>query len=1166
MANENFTHIHLHTEYSLLDGLTNIKKLFAKVKELGQTSVAITDHGAMYGAIEFYKQGQKDGIKPILGMEAYTTPVDHTRKEGKEERSIHHLLLLAKNETGYKNLMKLSSIGWVEGYYYRPRIDRPTLAKYSEGLICTSACPAGELAQYFIDGNYDEARKLASWFLDVFGDNYYLEVQRHEYDKYVDGARIPEIKSELLKMSRYEKLINEGVVKLSRDLGIPIVATNDAHYLNAEDATAQDVLVCVATGKQVDDVQRIRFIDCPNYYVKTTEEMENLFPDLPEAITNTSKLAERCELTISTFGKWFFPIFNTPDGSTEADYLRKIAFERFAVKYPTQPEYARERLEYELGIIIQKGYAPYFLIVMNMVNWANSAGVITNTRGSAAGSFVSFILGITTVDPLVYYLPFERFLNPYRPTPPDIDFDVSDVRRDDVISYIAQTYGKDNVAQICTFGRMLARAAARDVARALGYEYAVGDKISKLIPPPKQGFPIDIPKALNTSPELKALYDTDQDAKKILDIAHRVEGSARHLSMHAAGVVVAPRVITDFTPIQKEKEGKIITQYEMHACEDVGLIKFDILGIRNLSILGSARDLVESNRKIKVDLHELPLDDKKTYDMLSRGETMGVFQLSGGGMTKYLMDLKPNKVEDLMAMVALYRPGPMAVIPEYIERKNNPSLIKYLDPRMEKFLKASYGLIVYQDDLLFCAIDLAGYSWEEADKFRKAVGKKIPEEMAAQKDKFVKGIEANGQTHEFAETLWKLFEPFQSYGFNKAHAASYGIVAYQTAYLKANYPVEYMTALMSAEAGDIEKISAAISECQRMGITVKRPDINESVLGFNIEKDSESLDGQAIRFGFSAIKNVGGAAIEAILEAREDGKFTSLIDFLQRVDGRRANKKVLESLIKSGCLDVFGNRASLLSAIDEVKSKIKPSSAPTNQSSLFFEEDEVVIGEGAADGADVEITHTYTDKPEFPESVLIAYERELMGFSLSAPAVGMLVAEVTPYRTHSVSDIVEHEQLPNGPVKLAGVLLELRVVVTKKTAAEMAFAKLSDGTGVIDVVFFPKLYAQIKTWLAEQEPVLLTGKLDSRDDKANMLVDTVETPSMLSGTEGRLNIKVPKNTETEKLQQLKQLLSESRGDKEVYLLFEGTRDEVKVPFGVMWNADLSRNVNKILYN
>ncbi|MCX6705591.1 MAG: DNA polymerase III subunit alpha, partial [Candidatus Woesebacteria bacterium] len=832
-----FVHLHVHTEYSLLDGLSNASSLLSFVKEQGMDALAITDHGAMYGVIDFFKEAKKQSVKPIIGIESYMTTGNMTSKD----RQNFHLILLAKNNDGYKNLMKLTSEAHLDGYYYKPRFDRETLKKYSKGLICTSACPLGEIGQALIQDDYKQAKKTAQWFLDVFGQDYYLEIQRHGFDKWVTDASNLEIKRSLITVSENSKKVEEGVIRLSRDLGIALVATNDAHYVNKEDARAQDALVCIATGKTVSDTNRMRYIDTPDFYIKTPFEMSLLFKDFPDSLENTVKIAEKCNVEIP-LGKWFFPEFDLPKGKTSDDYLREQAREKLKEKIPNFSKEVKERLEHELTIICQKGYAPYFLIVMDMVNWANEKGIITNTRGSAAGSLVSYTLGITTVNPLTYYLPFERFLNPFRPSPPDIDLDVADDRREEIINYISEKYGKESVAQICTFGRMLARGAVRDIARVLGYPYAIGDRISKLIPIGSQGFPMTIEKALNETPDLKTFYDTDSDAKLVIDLAKQVEGNTRHISVHAAGVVVAPGKLTEFTPIQKEPSGeKIITQYEMHACEDVGLIKFDILGIRNLSILGSSVDIVEKLTGKRVDIRSIPFDDKKTFEMLTLGETMGVFQLGGSGMTKYLKELKPTRIEDLMTMVALYRPGPISQIPEYIKRKHNPRLVKYLDPRMEKFLGASFGLIVYQDDLLFCALDLAGYTWEEADKFRKAVGKKIPEEMAAQKQKFVDGIIKNGQTKDFAENLWKLFEPFQSYGFNKAHAASYGIVAYQTAYMKANYPVEYMTALFSAEEGDIDKISLAVSECRRMKIKVLPPDINESDFGFTITENKNSL-------------------------------------------------------------------------------------------------------------------------------------------------------------------------------------------------------------------------------------------------------------------------------------------------------------------------------------
>lgn len=1171
-----FVHLHTHTEYSLLDGLSKISKLTKYVKSLGQEAIAITDHGAMYGAIELYKAAQKEGLKPIIGLEAYTTLKDHKIKneDGSRGADANHLLLLAKDEEGYRNLMKLTSIAHIEGYYYRPRFSRNLLEKYSKGLICTSACPASELSAAILNDTYHKAKETATWFQQVFGDDYYLEVQNHEYGNAIEKAKEEDVRREMEKMTGYEKKINETIIKLSRDLGIPIIATNDAHYIEQKDANAQDVLVCVATGKLVTDTKRIRFIDNPNFYIKTTEEMQALFPTLPEAISNTVTLAEKCNLEISTLGKWFFPKFSDNKEESPEDMLKRLVDERLEGKIENPDPQVFERLELELGIICSKGYAPYFLITQDFVQWANSRGIITNTRGSAAGSLVSFVLGITTVNPLTYYLPFERFLNPFRPTPPDIDFDVADDKREEIINYIAEKYGKDRVAQICTFGRMLARAAIRDVARVLGYPYATGDKLSKVTPPPKQGFPSDIPKALIDSPELKQMYDTDADSKKILDLAHQVEGSARHLSVHAAGVVVAPSAMTNFSPIQHEPSGdKIITQYEMHACEDVGLIKFDILGIRNLAILGSAVEIVKTTRKIAVDIRNISLDDKKTFEMLGRGETMGVFQLGGSGMTRYLKELKPTQIEDLMAMVALFRPGPLSVIPEYIARKHNPKLVSYLDPRMEKFLGASYGLIIYQDDLLFCALDLAGYTWEEADKFRKAVGKKIPAEMAAQKAKFIAGIIENGQTAEFADLLWKLFEPFQAYGFNKAHAASYGMVAYQTAYMKANFPVEYMCALLTAEAGDTEKIAQALVEARRMKINILPPDINESDNGFKIVNDETSLYGRAIRFGFSAIKNVGSAAIDNILLAREKGFFKSLSDLFLQVDNQKVNKKIIESLVKTGALDRFGNRAAILASIEAIRSKAQDILKKNNsgQSGLFDTGEkkfEMQIGDDVL-----------PEIEDFSTEEKSTLEKELLGFYLSESPLAYTTQILENLIDHKLSDLTNEEMI-GRKVKIGGIIESARVVITKNGGKEMAFVKLQDDTDSIDLVVFPQLYAKTKLYWDKKQPLIINGKVEYREDSVSVIVESVKTATETEGdidsrdrnlktynnNNSNAILKIPRGTSPQAMVAINQLLQNSRGDQILTVLVENGFGEKKItlPYGISWNTALENKIKDLL--
>ncbi len=1144
-----FVHLHVHTEYSLLDGLSNISKLIKRVKELDMDSVAITDHGSMYGVIDFYKEAIKQNVKPIIGIEGYMTRGDLKIKD----RQNYHLILLAKNNAGYKNLMKLTSVAHLDGYYYKPRFDRETLKKYSQGLICTSACPKGEIGQALIQDDYKSAQETAQWFLDVFKRDYYLEIQRHEFGKWAKLTKEARIKRSLIEQDENTLKANQGIIKLSRELGIPLVATNDAHYIKKEDAVAQDALLCVATGKNISDLDRMRYIDIPDLYIKSPQEMADLYPDVPDAAANTAEIAKKCKLEI-TLGKWYFPKFPISKGSSADRQLKELSKKRLKEKIPLAGKEAKDRLKHELDIISKKGYSTYFLIAADLVDWANGNGVITNTRGSAAGSLVSYALGITTVNPLTYYLPFERFLNPYRPSPPDIDFDVADDRREDVIKYICDKYGYDKVAQICTFGRMLARGSVRDIARVLGYPYAVGDRISKLIPMGSQGFPMSIVKALETTPELQRLYNEDKDAKIVLDLAKQVEGNARHISVHAAGVVISPTDLTDFTPIQREPSGeKIITQYEMHACEDVGLIKFDILGIRNLSILGSSIEIVEKTKNIRVDIRSIPINDKKTFEMLTRGETMGVFQLGGSGMTKYLKDLKPTGVEDLMAMVALYRPGPMSQIPEYIKRKNDRYLVNYLDPRMKKFLGKSYGLIVYQDDLLFCALDLAGYTWEEADKFRKAVGKKIPAEMAAQKEKFTLGIVNNGQTAEFAEKLWALFEPFQSYGFNKAHAASYGLIAYQTAYMKANYPAEYMTALLTAESNDIDKITAAINECRRMKIKVLPPDINLSQIGFTIEKDESSLNGQAIRFGLNAIKNVGDVAIKSMLEAREKGRFISFADFLARVDSRKVNKKVLESLIRVGALSSYGNRASLLASFDEIRNKVSKPKSLKGQQGLFSEE--VKAKSFTESNLLLEIN-------EYPNDELQSLERQLLGFSLSAKPVEELIRKLEHKATHKVSEISLFETITES-VRLAVVIREVRVIVTRN-GLEMAFVKVEDGTGSIDLVVFPKIFKLTKEYWTDQKAILVSGKIDSRNDEPSLLVDSIEINGSNESKNDELFIKIPPKTSSENLKNLRKLLVSHYGNQSVTLVFEKSSKRIKLPFRISWSETLAKNISAVL--
>lgn len=1065
----NFVHLHNHSEYSLLDGLSKVKVMAKRAKELGMPAVAITDHGSMYGAIYFYKACLEEGIKPIIGCEIYITPRSRHSKEAGIDKEYNHLILLAENNTGYKNLMKIVSRAYLEGYYYKPRTDLELLTEHHEGLICLSACVNGFVSDPLLKGEQEEAERRAKKLSEIFGpDHFYLELQKH--------VHVPP-----------QEVLNPKLIELSKKLGIPMVATNDNHYTYDNDAQAQEILLCIQTGTTIDQPGRkLSMIDSPDFYMKSYEEMAALFPEVPEALENTVKIAERCNVEI-TLGKWIMPKYEVPQGETHDTYLEKLVWEGAKFRYGEITQEITERISYELDVIKTKGYSTYFLTVQDFVNWAKNHEISVGPgRGSAAGSVVGYCLKITDIDPFFFKLPFERFLNPLRPSAPDIDLDFADVRREEVIQYVTQKYGADKVAQIITFGTMEAKGSVRDVGRALGMPYSGPDRISKMIPPGWQGHSMTLDNALDQSPDLKRAYLQEEETKKLIDLSKKIEGVVRHASVHAAGVVIADAPITEYCPVQLEPNGeKVVTQYDMYTVgeDGVGLLKMDFLGLRNLTIIEESLKFIRENQGVEINISQIPLDDQPTYELLSRAETTGIFQFESSGMRRYIKELKPTNIFDLMAMNALYRPGPMQNIPAFIARKHNPALIDYPDPRLTDILANSYGILTYQDDVLLTTITLAGYTWLDADKFRKAMGKKIPAEMKKQKEKFIDGAQKHGGlTQKKAEDIFELIAPFAGYGFNKAHAACYATIAYRTGYLKANYPVEFMTALLTAESRGTtgpaknEKIAQAVAECKRLKIEVLPPDINKSQAEFSIEEHTK------IRFGLSAIKNVGAAAIATILDARKVKPFISFEDFCKRVELGAVNKKTLESLIKAGALDKFGNRAMLLASMSETTEKIskQKKNASDGQGSLFGDEDDIESLE-AAIALDIE---------DFTNAEKLGFEKEFLGFYLTAHPQAENLQKTKPHITHEMELL--QDDTDGTIVKVGGIVDSIRKIYTKKTNAEMAFVGLSDEKGLaVECIFFPKIWEQYKDSIFQDTVLLVQGKVDMKNDKPVILVEKI---------------------------------------------------------------------------
>ncbi|MBI4991610.1 MAG: DNA polymerase III subunit alpha [Candidatus Harrisonbacteria bacterium] len=1057
-----FVHLHTHSHYSLLDGLGKIDDLVNRAKKLGMDSVALTDHGNLYGAVEFYKKAKKAGIKPILGIETYVAPRDHKQKEinGGEEK-YYHLILLAKNERGWKNLIKLVTIAHLEGFYYKPRVDKNLLQQYHEGLIALSACITGEVAKNILNNNAAGAEKAALEYQKIFGpENFYLEIGHH-----------PGIK-ETIKA-------NEGLKKLSQKTGIPLVATQDIHYVKPSDAEYHDILLAVQTGNKLSDKSRLTLKD-DDFSMRSPEEMAGFFQDVPEAIENTVRIANQCNFELQ-LGKTQLPKFNLPENQTANGYLRSLITERTPLRYPEITPEIKNRIDYEIGVIEKTGFADYFLIVQDFINWAKDHGIVVGPgRGSAAGSIIAYILNITDIDPLKYDLLFERFLNPDRIQMPDIDIDFADTRRDEVFGYLEEKYGKDRVAHIITFGTMAARAAIRDAGRAMGLSYGFCDQIAKLIPfNPTQGMKEGwLDHCLKEVNELKNLYQNNPDAKKVIDAAKNLEGVVRHASVHACGTVIAKEPLTEYMPIQYAPQGDntIITQFEMHSVEDLGLLKMDLLGLKNLTIIEDTLRLIEEGSGVKIDIGQIPLDDKKTFELLQAADTTGVFQLESSGMRRYLKELRPNELEDIIAMVALYRPGPMDLIPQYIKRKFGKERITYLHPKLEPILKKTYGVAIYQEQLMQIARDLAGFTLAEADTLRKAVGKKIKSLLDEQAQKMVNGMIANGIAKNVAEQIWQWFEPFARYGFNRSHAACYAMIAYRTAYLRARYPIEFYTSLFNNEAGDVERIAFLISEAKKADIAVLPPDINKSLANFTPEESG-------IRFGLLAIKNVGQNIVEAIVaERQKGGPFKNLVDLLQRVEHKDLNKKSFESLLKCGALDDLGiERNAGLTNMEEIINFAGTlrKSKKTSQFSLFGQ------------------THVSANAlklkscPPATQQEKLTWEKELLGLYISDHPLNRHKEVMSEYGVQEIKNLLlTNSSAGERKSRIAGIIAKVQKINTK-LGQPMVFAKVEDLSNTMEVIVFSDTLARTLPMWRENNIVMVSGKMSWRNGEPKFICDNV---------------------------------------------------------------------------
>ncbi len=1078
LKSSDFVHLHNHTQYSLLDGLTRVGPLMDFVQAQNMTAVAMTDHGTLSGAVEFYKEAKARDINPIIGLEAYVAARSHTDRDPQKDKARFHLILLAMNITGYQNLMRLSSIAHLEGFYYYPRIDHELLEKYNEGLIVMSACMSGEVGDALKQGQYEQAKTVAQWYKSIFGDRYYLEVQDHGHPD--NPLHSPDQQS-----------INEQVLKLGKELDIPVVVTCDAHYLSHDDQEAHEILLCVGTGSFLSDEKRMSLKDFPLHVETPQVIIKRWGKDNPDVITNTKLVADRCHVELD-LGKILIPKFPVPRGKTEKSYLHDLVYRGLAWRYggvselqaadlsreeaqKTLPFEMVARAGFELNVIDNMGFNGYFLIIQDFINWGKNNGIVFGPgRGSAAGSIIAYGLKITELDPIQYDLLFERFLNPDRISMPDIDIDIQDTRRNEVIQYCIDKYGADRVANIATFGRMFARNAVRDVARVLQVPYVDADRLAKMIPAPFQGRHIPLEKSLKDDPDLRAEYESNEISRTVLDQALRLEGTIRSHGVHAAGVVIAPDEIVKFAPMEMAQKGVVATQYSMGPIEDLGLLKMDFLGLSNLTIIKNALRIVRKVYGDDIDVNKIPLDDKATYELFQRGDTTGVFQLESAGMKRYLKDLKPTVFEDIIAMVALYRPGPMQFIDEFIGRKHGLRQISYPHISMENALKNTYGVLVYQEQVMQISKEVCGFSGGEADTLRKAIGKKNAELMAKMKDKMIEGGQKHSEIDKtLMEKFWKQLEDFAAYCFNKSHAACYGLIAYQTAYLKAHYPAAFMAALMTSDYDDTDRLAIEIAECKHIGVEVLPPDVNESFVEFAVVPKTNQ-----IRFGMNAIKNVGTAAVEEILRARQVGPFESLEDFFSKVSPRVVNRKALESLMKAGAFDRFGSRSHLLHNLDVFLAFANrlQKQASSGQTDLFGNliEDQVR-------------PQLIIEKPgsEIPERELLVWERELLGIYLSQhplQSFETLLAE----QTVPLNQLrAEHD---GSSVTVGGAIVDVREITTKN-GQKMAFVKVADSFHEIEFILFPSIYQQTTGIWERDRVVIVKGKVNAKDRDGNLIQD-----------------------------------------------------------------------------